>query len=403
MVQNIFSSELNEFCRNSFISLPGITAPNPIQITQDSELQNARLFENLLLFDKISFKVTGEAILIAFLMNSFGQKGFEKLIEEGAFEFVLWTQGIVYLVNNVDGIDCFGSMNHSAPAYVDPEKSIETGLSHLRNAPTGRKRRQLIRRLIPLFRKTEDDLAATSLTIIRHSLSNGGLEPYGVPRVIGHADNLNDLQKHLVTKCAQDLTEYNFLLRNGMTSFSEYKYFSTFWATAERFSTMNKTVEGFSSISRIEGVPDLKELYYDTERPLERVPYLRNSSSSQRFREWLEKTAGQSPGPDMIRSYLDAITERKGVLDTTSRKILKTVTLAAVGVGTGSIVAGHTGAMVGAAMTPIVEKLSEFATDTTWGILDGFVLDRIAKGWSPRMFFDDLTRFRNPPSNQRHT
>ena len=33
-------------------------------------------------------------------------------------------------------------------------------------------------------------------------------------------------------------------------------------------------------------------------------------------------------------------------------------------------------------------------TETAVGLLDSFVLERVAKGWSPRMFFDDLSRLR---------
>jgi hypothetical protein len=339
-------------------------------------------------------KVTGEAIPIAVLIGMFGQKTLDALIEQDAFEFTLWTQEIVFLVKNIPGIDAIGSASFSTPVYSDPEKSIETGLAWARNAPTGRKRRQLVRKLVPLFRITENNLAENALKIVRESLRNGGLEPYGVPTVSGNADSLNDGQKRLIAKCAEDFTEYDFFMRKGMTSFSDYRYFSPFWSSAERFRTMNRTVSGFSSMSKLEGVPDLKALFAELKNPLQRLPKIRKTANARNFRRWLEETAGQSPDADMVKAYLDSISERRGTLDSTPRKVLKTVALATIGIGLGAVAGGYAGAMVGATAAPIVEKMAEFASDTAVGLLDNLVLDRVSKGWSPRMFFDDLSLLR---------
>jgi hypothetical protein len=110
------------------------------------------------------------------LIGLFGQNGFDSLIEQGAIEFVLWDQNVGFLVKNIPGVDGMVSGTYNTPEYTDPERSIETGLTWMRDAPTGRKRRQLVRRLVPLFRKTEANLAATSLKVVRDSLKNGGLE-----------------------------------------------------------------------------------------------------------------------------------------------------------------------------------------------------------------------------------
>jgi hypothetical protein len=270
----------------------------------------------------------------------------------------------------------------------------------MRDAPTGRRRRQLVRRLVPLFRKTEKDQAANALNVVRNALRHGGLEHYGIPQVAGHADNLTDVQKHIISKCADELAEYEFLVKNGMTSFSDYRYFSPFWASAERFQVMNRTVAGFSSIATLEGVPDLKPFFDEIRDPMKRLPEIRKTANARHFREWLEKTAGESPDTEMVKAYLDSISERRGLLDTTPRKLLKTVTFAAVGMGVGGLAAGYAGAAVGAAAAAAVERLAEFTTETAMGLLDAFVLERVTKGWSPRMFFDDLSKLRQTPGKK---
>ena len=55
--------------------------------------QKDALFEQLLLFDKITFKVYGENLLIPVLISFFGEKGFDALVEQGAINFVSLDSG----------------------------------------------------------------------------------------------------------------------------------------------------------------------------------------------------------------------------------------------------------------------------------------------------------------------
>ncbi len=144
--------------------------------------------------------------------------------------------------------------------------------------------------------------------MVREALTNGGLEHYGIPKIADkYADNLTALQKHIVSKSADDLTEYEFLLTHNMTSFSNYRYFSPFWATAKRFQIMNRTVTGFSAIAGIESLPDLKSLFGEINDPLKRLPRDQTYPNARLFRAWLEKTAGESPDSNMVKAYLEAI------------------------------------------------------------------------------------------------
>jgi len=401
MAQTVFYSDLNAFCRKYLVKVEGVPPPNAVEFATDGIQQQMIIFENLMLFEKLSIKITGESIPISMLINSLGMSGLYSLIEQEAIEFVLWNQGIVYVVENIPGIDALASMAYNGPEYNDPERSIEAGLRWMREAPTGRKRRKLVRRLVPLFRLPEKGLSEASVKAVNQSLHLGGMEPYGIPKIPGPADSLTDLQKRVVAKSAEDFTEYEFLVKHNMTSFSNYSYFSPFWASAERFQMMNRTVAGFSAMSTLEGVPDLKALFHEIEEPLKKVSKIRKTRNAVRFREWLEKTAGESPDIDMVKSYLDSISNRKGIMDSTPRKLLKSVAMAAIGVGVESAATAYAGAHVGtvagvgATLTTVAaEKIAEFATHTGIGVFDTFLLERVTKGWSPRMFFDDLSRIR---------
>ena len=396
MTQTIFSADLTDFCQKFLVIRPGAPEPAAAQYVSAMEQVRGGLFQNLLLFDKLSLKITGESIPIPVLIGALGQKGFDELLEQNAFEFVIWAQRAGFVVKNIPGLDGLVAIGQP-PELIDPEKSIDAGLRWMPTAPPpGRQRRRFIRRLLPYFRVTDKEIAQSSLNLVRTAMRAGGLEHYGVPKIAGHADSLQDPEKRIAAKCADDFAEYNYILSNGMTSFSDYKYYSPFWASASRFQTMNRSLDGFSRIATIEGLPDLKTVYTQIRDPFAKIPRLRQTRNATFFRRWLEQTSGASPDIDVVKSYLDAIAERKGVLDSNRGKFVKAVGMATVGFGVGTAAAHFAGEEVGvaagSAAAVVTEKVAEFATETVMGLLDGFVIEALSKGRSPRMFLDDLSK-----------
>jgi hypothetical protein len=104
MAQTVFDSDIDNFCRRYMVKVPGAADPQPAELGAAAIRQQTRLFENLLLFDKLSVKVTGESIPVAALIGLLGQQGFDSLVEQGAIEFVLWNQGILHTVTNIPGL-----------------------------------------------------------------------------------------------------------------------------------------------------------------------------------------------------------------------------------------------------------------------------------------------------------
>jgi hypothetical protein len=81
---------------------------------------------------------------------------------------------------------------------------------------------------------------------------------------------------------------------------------------------------------------------------------------------------------------------------------MKAVGMATVGFGAGTaaihLAGAEVGAAAGTAAAMVTEKVAEFATEMVMGLLDGFVLEAVSKGRSPRMFLDDLSQLRVPTS-----
>jgi hypothetical protein len=146
--------------------------------------------------------------------------------------------------------------------------------------PPGRQRRRFIRRLLPYFRVTDKEIGQSSLNVVRTAIKAGGLEHYGLPKVASlYADNLSDSEKNIAMQCADQFAEYRYILDNGMTSFASYKYYSPFWASASHFQTMSRSIEGFSRIATLEGLPDLKVLFDQMRDPFAKLPHLRQTTS----------------------------------------------------------------------------------------------------------------------------
>jgi hypothetical protein len=401
MSQIIFSPDVNEFCQQFLVIRPGKADPTQAQADAAVTAVRKSIFENLLLFDKVSLKISGDSIPVPFLISILGQKGFDALLEQDALEFVIWTQHAGFVVHNIPGLDGLVAIGQPAE-LTDPEKSIDAGLRWMPTAPPpGRRRRRFIRRLLPYFRVTDKEIGQNSLDVVRTAMRAGGLEHYGLPKVAGHADNLSDSERRIAAQCADQFAEYRYILDKGMTSFANYKYYSLFWASASRFQTMSRSIEGFSRIATLEGLPDLKALFDEMRDPFSKLPHLRQTRNAKFFRNWLEKTAGESPETDMVKSYLDSLAERTGVFDSKRGRLVKAVGMATVGMGSAAaathLAGAEVGAVAGTAAAVITDKIAEFTTETVMGLLDGFVLEAVSKGRSPRMFLDDLSQLRVRP------
>lgn len=88
-MNNIYNKKLNDFTRKYFISDNNLSKEDILFQKINYNNIKAQIFEDLLLYDKITFKVYGENIPLAFLINELSMKGIERLIEKDDIQFVL--------------------------------------------------------------------------------------------------------------------------------------------------------------------------------------------------------------------------------------------------------------------------------------------------------------------------
>lgn len=389
MPSNVFYPSLNDFCRKYLVQGPQpLSAADIQQFSTWDAAERAALFEHLLLFDTISFKIHGENIPLVLMVRLLGENALEALIDQGAIKFVLWTPTITYNVTELPGLNAPQSGNFSSPAHSDPEQSIDTGLKWLGDdAPEALKKR-LKKKALPLYETPPPSLAGETVSLANSTFASGKFKPLGFDPAKQRIDSLVLDDRTRLAKCAGDLLEYRYLLSRQMTAMSSFPYFSLFSNSLSYIETAGKvTREGFAKLTELENMPDLRALFPTLQDGLKRIPALRDKRSSKKFRQWL--TTATSGDKSITEEYLTAITEAKGPLDTKTGKFVKAVALATLGGVTGHVVEGTlpaavAGGLIAQAAGPAVEGVLDF--------LDELLLDGLRKGWHPRMFFNDLKK-----------
>jgi hypothetical protein len=388
-MQNIFYPDLDELCRKYLVLGNEVSPIDAAMAVGRFKNLEASLFEQILLFDKISFKVHGENIPLAVLLNVLGDKAFEALLEQDAIRFVLWTPNVVYMKTEIPGVHPIAPGNLSSPAHSDPETSIELGFNWMTNKPSARLKRHLIKKIVPHYLLPEKELAGRAVAITKSAFNSNKLISLGLSPIMRPLENLPEKERSILCECATELLEYSFLMEQGMSSYSKFRYFDLFSASVRRIREASLTTLNFNELAKLEGFPDLKALYPQLENGLHQLPKLRDKRSTRKFRAWLAATEGSEAGGEIAREYIEAIANAKGILDTARGKFTKSVVMTAVGAGIGAAVAASpVGLVIGAGVAKVLEPATGLGLD----LLDSFLLDGLLKGWTPRMFFDDLRK-----------
>jgi hypothetical protein len=392
MPSNVFYPSLNNFCRKYLVegSQP-FSAADVQQLPIRHAAERAALFEHLLLFDTISFKIHGENIPLVLMLRFFGEHGLEALIDQGAIKFVLWIPIVTYSVTEMPGVNALQSGNFNSPAHSDPEQSIDTGLRWLGTEASETLKKRLKKKALPLYEMPSPDLAGETVSLTNSTFASGKLKPLGFDPSKQRLDNLVRDDRARLAKCASDLLEYRYLLSRQMTAMSSFPYFSLFSNSLSHIETAGKVTQDFARLSELEHMPDLQALFPTLPDGLKQIPALRDKRSSERFRQWLTTATGGDKS--ITEEYLTAITEAKGPLDTKSARFVKAFALASLGGVIGHLVEGT---LPGAVAGGLIAQTAGPAVEGALDFLDELLLDGLRKGWHPRMFFNDLKRLQPP-------
>lgn len=390
MTGTLLNTDLNSFCQKYLVTNNGNQNLSTAGFVKEEKKVLSSIFEQMLLFESVSFKVHGENIPLIVLLNKFGVSGFESLLEQGAIKFVLWNQMITHMVDDIPGVDPLQYGTYSSKAHSDPEESIQLSFAWMKNPPKRSTKRRLIRKVRDHYSLPSNDISKKAVTLVRSAYDSGKLRTYGLSPKNSDYSKLNLANRKLLCGCADELLLYAHLLNEQMTTYDKLSYYQLFVDSGEKISAGLNLAENYHALSELQGIPDLRSLYAELENPYEKLIKVRSKGRSKRFRRWLMEQAGDDGAEDISREYIDAIANAKGFFHTKTGKFSKSIAMTTIGGGIGALLAGPVGAAGGATAARILEPLTDLGLD----LIDEFVLSGLTNGWTPKMFFDDLKRLR---------
>jgi hypothetical protein len=387
--QTAFHTALETVCTKYFVQ--GQRPLAPLEIAEGPakmlEVQQA-LFEQFLLFDRLAIRIRGENVPLILLLQFFGERGVEQLLDQGALSFVQWKPVILHMVTDTPGIDAIASGMMNSVTYNDPEASVDLSFKWMTNPPRPQYRKYLRRKITPLYQFPDAALPSQVAARTKSAYQSGKLTPFGLTPDEPY-DRLPLAKRKQVNDCGSDILDYTYALDAGLTSYTSRMMFSLLAQSVEALRAQSNPTDRFDEIAKLENVPDLKTLYPKLHNPLSQVTGLRAKRSSQRFRHWLANT--DKSGAELSAAYLAAIADAKGLFDTPAAKITKAIAMTGVGLGLGAAIgAAVDGVVAGSLIGGALGKIADPAVDVGLDLLDAFLLDGVAKGWMPRMFFDDV-------------
>lgn len=384
---NLFEKNLDEFSRKFLVKNTSGAEPKPIEFISSLRRSERELFENLILFDKISYKVSGENIPLAVIISRLGVKKTEELIEQEAIEFLLWDQQILHFVNDNPGVNPLVTSSLREGPLKDPETSIKTGLQWLKKPIRKSDERNIIRKVSDIYRYPHSDLSRDMASFCNSAFESGKLEFFGLSPRRTSLRHMNIKERNKLNECAVKMMEYANMLEQGLTSYSDIGLYHLFDDSRKNIASAPKIKENYNEISQMECLPDLREIYSFIENPYEEIIKIRNKKSSEKLRRWLSEKSVPGESTEISKEYLDAISKVSKSNTNTSKRLTKTVALSAVSTIAGTLVAGPYGGAVGFS--------AGLGGSLGVDLLDEFLLKKISRNWSPRVFFDDIRKLEN--------
>ena len=381
----ILNSDLNSFARKYLVLGPDLTAEELANFSNTHTVVVASTLEQLMLFDKVSIKVYGENVPLTMLINQLGLNRVEKLIDEGALEFLLWTPMVGYNVTELPGILPLMSGNTTSSVHVDPEESATTGLQWLSNGLSERQAKGLIKKVRDIYRIPDKEFARNSANLVMDAYKSNRLAEYGMPMTKDLANLTLDERKQL-SGYAQTILETTILSSLKYSSFENYNDFLLSSSTFARIEAAIKIKENANKILTLENIPDLKSVFIEENINLDKLLKLRAKNDARRFREWLFSVSTSSDAKEITKEYVDALVDSKGFFETKGGKFVKTMSMYSLGTGVGTLIGGLPGTLLGGTVGKILEPAADIGLD----MLDTYFLDGLLRGWNPRIFLDKL-------------
>ncbi len=385
-MNNIFNGNIAE--KNIF-GYPKLTA-------EQEQLLVAELFEQLILFDKITVKTGRLNFTLHFLIHYLGINLVEELIEKGMIRFLLWTPVIVTGsgTQREDGTIDESTIIGKPPIAtgqlsnedLDPENNIKKGLQNY-NFHQDRKRIFTRKTLKNYVIPEGMEFSKNAAEFITESYKAGHLSDLGLPNTI-EPENLNVDQRYKLLNLGSKVLETSVISKYELKSSENYEHIKIFKSNLNNIGKAYNVTANTSELLKIEKVPNLKELYLKEGFEIRTALKIRNLSNAKYFRKWINDVSESVDANEIATEYIKQIKGEIKFFETGDGKFLKTSLMFAAGTALGMAIS-----------SPIGGVIAGF----TLSQLDTFWLDKLLKGKNPSMFIDDLKYEQEEEKNRQQT
>jgi len=372
----------SEVFNNSIGSPYGFNYP---KLTKEQDRQIiAGLFEQLLLFDKITISTNRLNFGLIFLLDRLGINTVERLFDSGYIKLLLWSPVLVTGTGrqkedgSIDESVIFGQPPIAAGALTeddsDPEENINNALD-IFGLHRDRKRiltkRVIKQYVIPNGMEFSSDAAK----LVIDSYQNNILVGLGLP-FEKEANQLNLEQRKQLLSLGHKVLETAILSKYNFKSYENYEHYEIYKQNISNIGKAYNISENTSEILKLENLPDLKTLFLSEKLHFESVFSLRHLSSAQYYRKWINSIGENSNAQEITKEYLNEIKGSNRFFNSSGGKFIKNLGMFGVSIALGAAIAGPAGAAAGFGL----------------GLLDTFVLDSLLKGKNPSMFIAGIKK-----------
>lgn len=332
----------------------------------------AGLYEQLLLFDKVTIYTDPSNKVISELIKMIGINTAEELIEKGYINFMLWTP---LIATNFQNNNEFDSPIGGGTVIYEEFRHIASIDKVLTNINITKDRRSIfINKVIDKYIVPDGlGFAQDSATVAIDAYKRGSLTTVGLP-YNKEPQKLDILERNKLRELASVVLETSILSAYNLKSSNSFKVMEIYKHNLHNIGKAYNVIDNNSHLFEINGLPNLRQLFINEKLRFDNVFKLRQLSSAKYYRKWLNEVGENSDKTELTKEFINEIKGSTQYFDNFGCKFVKTVLMFGASTALGKAIAGPLGATAGFGLS----------------MLEAFVLDNLLIGKNPAMFIDKV-------------
>lgn len=287
----------------------------PQYSVQEEDALLASLFEQLMIFDRITISINRFNYPLILLIKRLGINVVERLVDTGYIKFLMWTPVLVTSSGrqkpdgSIDKSVIYGQPPIVAGSYsdtdLDPERNVEAALSHF---GFHRDRvRTFTKKATGIYSVPKGmEYSTNAAQLVIDAYKNNNLAGLNLP-YSKEPDQLDPDERFQLLGLGHKVIETALLSKYGLKSFEDYSHYEICKQNLENIGNAFNVRQNSAALLNLENVPDLKTLYLDRKLDFEDVFKLRYLSTAKYYRKWINSIGETADVNQVTAEYIKEI------------------------------------------------------------------------------------------------